>query len=170
MYKDPLVACGAASPLVRAHPSPLPDVLPHSSGFAATNSLISARHSASSSTTISTPHPASHSRPPTNVVASPITTLDMPNWRIKPLQYQQGERVVTIVVPLYVRWRPAALNAAVSACIDGSSSWTRRLRPRPRRRPSAAYSAAPIGIPPRPARLAPPGPLRGAGHVPPPVP
>ena len=29
----------------------------------------------------------------------PITTFEMPNWRTRPLQYQHGDRVVTMVVP-----------------------------------------------------------------------
>ena len=51
-------------------------------------------------------------------------------------------------------WRPADRKAAVSACIDGSPSCTRRLRPRPSTRPSAPTRAAPMGTPPsaRPAR------------------
>jgi hypothetical protein len=63
------------------------------------NRVISSTHSASSRTSTSTPCSASQSWPPENVRASPITTREMPNWRTSPLQYQQGDRVVTIVVP-----------------------------------------------------------------------
>ena len=120
----------------------------HTSGWSSMKSRIRAAHSASSRSTISTPCRASQSCPPWKVAASPMTTREIPNWRTRPLQYQQGDRVVTIVVPRYERCRPAARKAAVSACMDGSPSWTRRLCPRPRSVPSAPYSAAPIGMPP----------------------
>ena len=61
--------------------------------------VIRSTHAASSSTSTSTPCSASQSWPPEKVRASPITTREMPNWRTSPLQYQHGERVVTIVVP-----------------------------------------------------------------------
>jgi predicted chitinase len=71
----------------------------HSSGFAAMKSVISATHSGSSSTMMFTPFSASHSWPPKKVRASPTTTFEIPNWRIRPLQYQQGDSVVAMVVP-----------------------------------------------------------------------
>lgn len=117
-------------------------------GCAATKSRIIAAHPTSSSSTISTPCSASQSCPPLKVRASPITTREIPNCRTSPEQYQHGDSVVTIVLPRYDRCLPAARNADVSACIDGSPSCTRRLRPRPSSEPSAAYSAAPIGMPP----------------------
>ena len=52
----------------------------------------------SSSSVIVTPCSASQSCPPVNVRASPTTTAPIPNWRTSPLQYQQGERVVTMIV------------------------------------------------------------------------
>lgn len=108
----------------------------HSAGSLATKARIIATHPGSSRRTISTPCPASQSWPPWKVSASPTTTREMPNWRTRPEQYQQGDNVVTIVVPRYVRCRPAARKAAVSACAEGSPSWTRRLWPRPSRVPS----------------------------------
>jgi hypothetical protein len=69
----------------------------------------------------------SQSAPPWNVRDSPTTTVPIPNWRISPLQYQQGESVVTIVVSRYERRRPALRKASVSPWAVGSPSWTRRL-------------------------------------------
>ena len=48
---------------------------------------------------ISTPSSRSQSIPPWKVRDSPTTTRGIANWRIRPLQYQQGASVVTIVVP-----------------------------------------------------------------------
>ena len=70
----------------------------HSSGRAAMKSSISATHRASSSRVTSTPCSASQSCPPVNVRDSQITTAPIPNWRTSPLQYQHGDRVVTMTV------------------------------------------------------------------------
>jgi hypothetical protein len=53
-------------------------------------------HSASSSRTTRQPCWATQSWPPTKLVDSPITTVPIPNWRSRPLQYQQGDKVVTM--------------------------------------------------------------------------
>ena len=45
-----------------------------------------------------TPCSASQSWPPWNVLFSPMTTSPMPNWRTRPLQYQHGDSVVTMIV------------------------------------------------------------------------
>ena len=86
----------------RRTPNPGGDQSPmssyQSSGRSAMNSRISPTHSGSSSTVMPTPCSASQSWPPWNVVASPITTCPMPNWRTRPEQYQQGESVVTMIV------------------------------------------------------------------------
>ena len=70
-----------------------------SAGCSAMNAVISSTQPGSSSTSTSTPCSASQSCPPLNVRASPTTSRVMPNWRTSPLQYQQGDSVVTIVVP-----------------------------------------------------------------------
>ena len=41
-----------------------------------------------------TPCSRSQSRPPGKLTDSPTTTVPMPNWRTRPLQYQQGASVV----------------------------------------------------------------------------
>ena len=70
------------------------------SGCAAMKSLISADAAPGRrGPTTSTPFSASQSWPPKNVVASPTTTREMPNWRTRPEQYQHGDSVVTMVVP-----------------------------------------------------------------------
>ena len=55
-------------------------------------------HSASARSITSTPLSASQPWPPEKFSDSPMTTAPMPNWRTSPLQYQQGESVVTITV------------------------------------------------------------------------
>src|SRR5215472_5928212 len=100
------------------------------------------------------PFSRSQSIPPWKFTDSPTTTVPLPNWRINPLQYQQGASVVAMILSRCVLWRPALRNASVSACAEGSPSCTRRLWPLPRSAPSGLKRAAPMGIPPsaRPAR------------------
>ena len=62
------------------------------------NSPIIVTQRSSSSTVTATPCSANHSWPPVNVRLSPMTTAPMLNWRTSPLQYQQGDRVVTMTV------------------------------------------------------------------------
>jgi hypothetical protein len=92
---------------------------------------ISAMHTASSSRSPSPyARPASHDRcrraPTRRPPAARCRTS-----RISPEQYQHGESVVTMVVCLQPRSRPATRKATVSACIEGSPSCTRRLSSRP---------------------------------------
>ena len=47
---------------------------------------------------ISTPNSRSHSTPPLKLNDSPKTTVPILNCRIRPLQYQHGARVVTIIL------------------------------------------------------------------------
>ena len=44
------------------------------------------------------PFSTSQSIPPRKFTDSPTTTVPIPNWRIKPLQYQHGARVVTMIL------------------------------------------------------------------------
>ena len=53
-------------------------------------------HSGSSTSTTRQPCSATQVWPPSKLRASPITTVPIPNWRRSPLQYQQGESVVTM--------------------------------------------------------------------------
>ncbi len=68
----------------------------HSSGRAAMKDPRSSVQVGSSSTTTSTPCSDSQPWPPVKLFDSPMTTAPIPNWRTSPLQYQQGESVVTI--------------------------------------------------------------------------
>lgn len=68
-------------------------------GLAVMKSVVIVTKVSSSRTTTSTPFSASQSCPPWNVRDSPTTSRVMPNCRTSPLQNQQGESVVTIVVP-----------------------------------------------------------------------
>ena len=68
-------------------------------GCAATKAPSSVTHSSSSSTVTRTPSSASQSWPPVKVRDSPTTSEEIPNWRTSPEQYQQGDSVLTIVVP-----------------------------------------------------------------------
>ena len=70
----------------------------HSAGFASMKSVIIWTQRSSSRTVIDTPFSASQSCPPLNVCASPMTTAPMLNWRTRPLQYQHGDSVVTMMV------------------------------------------------------------------------
>jgi hypothetical protein len=45
-----------------------------------------------------TPFSRSQSIPPAKLTDSPTTTVPMPNCRTRPLQYQQGESVVTMTL------------------------------------------------------------------------
>lgn len=63
------------------------------------NSPKSLTQDSSSKIVTLTPNSASHSCPPVKVRLSPITTVEMPNCRTRPEQYQHGDSVVTIVVP-----------------------------------------------------------------------
>ena len=67
-----------------------------SSGYAAMKVANSSVHPVSSRMMTSVPCSATQSWPPTKFSASPMTTVPIWNWRRRPLQYQQGERVVTI--------------------------------------------------------------------------
>ena len=62
------------------------------------NSRIIVTQRSSSSTLTATPCSANQSWPPVNVRLSPMTTVPMLNWRTSPLQYQQGDKVVTMMV------------------------------------------------------------------------
>src|SRR5215211_3296315 len=69
------------------------------SGCSSMNRSMRSTHSIESTTVISTPDVLSQSTPPRKCWFSPTTTRGMRNCRIRPLQYQQGARVVTMVVP-----------------------------------------------------------------------
>src|SRR5215211_6439043 len=68
------------------------------SGCSAMNDPSRSAHSSESRSTTCTPDSRSHSMPPLNVRDSPTMTAPIPNWRMSPLQYQQGASVVEMVV------------------------------------------------------------------------
>ena len=69
-----------------------------SSGLAEIQSRIIVMQRSSSSSTTLTPASRSQPTPPAKLTDSPTTTVPMLNWRTSPLQYQQGARVVTMIV------------------------------------------------------------------------
>ena len=69
-----------------------------SSGRAAMKSGISATHRSSSSTVTCDTVLGEPVVPPVERVGLPHDHAPIPNWRTSPLQYQHGERVVTMIV------------------------------------------------------------------------
>src|SRR5690606_6342331 len=72
----------------------------HTSGFAAIQSPSIVMQRSSARSTTLTPFSRSQSMPPSKFTDSPTTTVPMLNCRTRPLQYQQGARVVTMMVSL----------------------------------------------------------------------
>jgi hypothetical protein len=70
----------------------------HSSLCLLMKSAIISMHSAELSSITLMPFCRNQSIPPEKLTDSPTTRVPMLNWRIKPLQYQQGASVVTRIL------------------------------------------------------------------------
>src|SRR5260370_3127806 len=78
------------------HSSPISSL--QTSGCSATYLASIWTHSFEWASNTSVPFSRSQSMPPRKFTDSPTTTVPMPNWRIRPLQYQHGASVVTMIL------------------------------------------------------------------------